>query len=302
MQDDVYAVILVGGKGKRLRPLSTDEKPKAFLSITRDMKSMFRRTADRIEPLVGAGNIFVVANEMHAKHVMRDFPSIKRSNLILEPISRNTAPAVGLASRIIAARNKDAIIAVLPTDHYIRDEKRQLRVVGSAIEFIRRRRDAIVVFGINPTFPCTEYGYIKVRGPASGRLRTRRPGIRGVVKVERFVEKPDLRTARKYIESGKYLWNSGAFLFTARTILKAIEKYEPAIHRGLKDLGRITSSYARMPDLSLDYAVMERSPDIYCVTGSYGWNDVGSFAALKKVLKRESRRFVEEDGKIVKII
>jgi mannose-1-phosphate guanylyltransferase len=290
-----YAVILVGGKGKRLRPLSTDERPKAFLSVTKDRNSMFRNTVRKIQRLIPSSRIIVVANKMHAGLVRRDFPDIRKENLILEPVSRNTAPAVGFASSVIAGRDPGAIIVVLPTDHYIRDEKRQLKAIAAAIDLLRERKGAMVVFGIKPTFPSTEFGYIKTVKP-KGRNAS------GAIKVERFAEKPDLRTAGKYMKSGMYLWNSGAFCFAAGTLLKAMKSYAPAIYRNLKNSGSIGKEYEKMPDISLDYAVMEKAKNIYCIKGSYGWNDVGNFRALKKVLKIESRRFVEDGGKIVSIL
>jgi mannose-1-phosphate guanylyltransferase len=292
---NAYAVILVGGKGKRLRPLSTDERPKAFLSVTKDRNSMFKKTVGRIRRLIPSSRIIVVANKMHAKLVKRDFPGLPKENLILEPVSRNTAPAVGFAASVIAGRDPNAVIAVLPTDHYIRDEKKQLKAVAAAIDLLRKRSGAIVVFGIKPTYPSTEFGYIKIIKPGERNAA-------GVSKVERFVEKPDLRTAGKYMKSGRYLWNSGAFCFAAGTLLQAMKSYAPAIYRNLKDAVSIAGKYEKMPDISLDYAVMEKAKSIYCIKGSYGWNDVGSFEALKKVLKMESRKFVETDGKIVRIL
>jgi mannose-1-phosphate guanylyltransferase len=307
-RSDVYAVILVGGKGKRLRPLSTDERPKAFLSITRDRRSMFANTLRRTVRVVPRQNVFVVANRLHERLVRRDFPGMPRGNLILEPVSRNTAPAVALAVRAIYERDRNAFVAVMPTDHYIRDERSQAACAKAALEFMRGHRDAILVFGIKPTFPSTEFGYIKLRvakrGPNGRGAKAalgRAAGGAGAVRVDKFVEKPDAATAKRYLDSGEFLWNSGAFVSTARGFLDAFRKHAPRIWRGLKDVDEEGRGYEEMPDISLDYAVMEKARNVYCMKGDYGWDDVGSFAALKNVLRRESRSFVEADGKIISI-
>lgn len=291
---NLYAVILVGGKGKRLRPLSTDEHPKAFLSVTKNRKSMFANTVSRVRKLIPSSRIVVVANKAHARLVRKEFPQLSGKNLLLEPVSRNTAPAVGYAAAVIAARDRDAVMAILPTDHYIRDERRQLEAIAAGADFLERNKDAIIVFGIKPTFPSTGFGYIKI---AKRRAAT----TAGVSRVERFVEKPGSGTARRYLRSRAYLWNSGAFLFSAGRLLEEMRVSAPAIYRNLRDVKRLGKRYAGMPDISLDYAVMEKAKKIYCIRGSYGWNDLGSFEALKKVLKRESRKFVEAGGKVLRI-
>jgi mannose-1-phosphate guanylyltransferase len=315
--NDAYAVILVGGKGKRLIPLSTDERPKAFLSVTKDCNSMFKNTVNRIKRLIPASRIVVVANKMHAKLVRKDFPGIKKGNLILEPISRNTAPAAALASYIIAGRDPGAVIAVLPTDHYISDEKRQLECIDNGIEFIKRNVKGIVVLGLKPDYPSAQFGYVKVRcrpiiehiclNPAAAQREAARLSADParsveVYKINRFVEKPDTGTAKKYLEDGRYLWNSGVFIFNARQFIRAVRAYAPKIYGVLRSGNIDERSYSKAPDISLDYAIMEKSPDIYCIKGNYEWDDLGSFDAIRKVLIKESRRFVEEDGKIIDII
>lgn len=295
----VYAVILVGGKGKRLRPLSSGARPKAFLSVTKDRKTMFARTVDRIGGIVPASDIVIVANRLHSRLVKRDFKQLEEKNLILEPVSRNTAPAITLAAFTLEKIDHDAIMVVLPADQYIKDEideDRYLDSIKRGLGFIETNDDAILVLGLRPTFPSTQFGYIKTIGH---RPKT---GDKNIYKVERFVEKPGFATARKYVESKKYLWNTGAFIFRADVILNAIKRFVPKIYNGLKGPGDLSASYKRLPDISIDYAVMEKAGNIFCVKGKYRWQDMGSFDSLKTILRGESRRFVEKGDKILKIL
>ncbi|MDP3804844.1 MAG: mannose-1-phosphate guanylyltransferase [Candidatus Omnitrophota bacterium] len=290
----VYVVILVGGKGKRLRPLSTEGRPKAFLSVTKNRKTMFANTLDRARLLVGEDNIMVVANKAHQKLVSKDFRAIKKENLILEPVSRNTAPAIALAAHRLAGRRGDAIMIILPSDQYVTDSSKYLDSIEKGVGFVSDVRNGTIVLGIKPKTPSTQFGYILVTGD----------GVRGtgIRKVLEFTEKPDLETAKIYVRSGQYLWNAGAFIFKANTILKAIKRFAPKIYALLDKLDKNMKNYEDMPDISIDYAVMEKTRNIYCVKGTYGWNDIGSFDSLVSVLKRESRRFILNDGKVTAIL
>jgi len=295
----VYAVILVGGKGKRLRPLSSSARPKAFLSVTKDRKTMFTRTVDRIKKMIPASDIVIVANKLHSLLVKIDFKQLEERNLVLEPISRNTAPAIALAAFTLEKMDHDAIMVVLPADQYIKDEideGRYLDSIKRGLDFIETNDNAILVLGLRPTFPSTQFGYIKTRDK---RQETR---DKNIYKVERFVEKPGLATARKYVESKKYLWNTGTFIFKADVILRTIKRFAPKIYNGLKGHGNLSTSYKRLPDISIDYAVMEKAGNIFCVKGEYRWQDMGSFDSLKIILRGESRRFVESGDKILKIL
>lgn len=253
---------------------------------------MFRATVDRIKKIIPAENILISANKAHAGLVKGDFPQIRRDNLILEPVSRNTAPAIGLAAMALKKRVKNAVMVVIPADQYIVDEKKYLDAIKKGMAFAANN-DSLVALALRPTFPSTGFGYIKVRSK-----------LKDVYKAARFVEKPSLSTANRFVRDPRYLWNAGAFVFSANSILKAIREFAPDIFSLLVqiDSGNINKLYKKFPDISVDYAVMERSDNIYCVKGDYRWRDIGSFEALKEVLGLESVDFIEKGGKVVKIL
>lgn len=291
---NVYAVILVGGKGKRLRPLSTDARPKAFMSITKDRKTMFAKTVERISKLVPTANIIAVANKRHAVLVNKEFPEISGNNLLLEPAAKNTAPAIMLAAATLARRVKDAILVILPTDQYIAGEDEYLVCVKRGIDFVKSNKNAIVALGVKPRHPSTGFGYIRV-----GR---RKSGLGGIYKAERFIEKPDLKRAISYVKSGRCLWNTGAFIFRLSAIIKAMKAFAPRIYKGLRDIDDLLKAYNRLPDISIDFAIMEKAKNIYCVEGAYGWRDMGNFESLRAILISESRDFVSKGKKIIRIL
>lgn len=286
-----YAVILVGGKGKRLRPLSRASRPKAFLSVTGNRKTMFGNTLGRIGRLIGPERIIVVANRAHSALVRKDLPkAARRENMILEPVSRNTAPAIALAAaRLLARGDKDAVMLVLPADHYVPEGSGELKSLKRGIDFVANNDGVIAVIGLKPRSASTEYGYIEAAGHGK------------IAKVRRFTEKPDRKLAVKYIADGRHLWNAGIFIFRVETLIEALKRYAPKIFEVLKSED-IDKSYKRMPDISIDYAIMEKAGNIYCVKSSYEWSDLGSFDSLEKALNRESRRFVKKGDKIVKIL
>ena len=182
---------------------------------------------------------------------------------------------------------------VLPADHYIGNRKVYLDAIKSGVDFVEKNPRTIVTIGLKPYFPATAYGYIRVEGR---RLKG------GIYKVERFVEKPDLKTAVKFIGDRNYLWNAGTFIFKANTFLGAVRRLATDIYGAFKDMRRIEEKYESLPNISVDYAIMEKAYEIYCVKGAYFWEDIGSFYSLRKILKKEGRRFIEKDGKVTKII
>lgn len=278
MSHTVHPVILCGGSGTRLWPLSTLERPKQFLALTSD-KSMIEETAARFvasevtslrfsEPLI-------VGSKLHARLLTTALPNAKK---ILEPFGRNSAPAVAAAS---LAYDPEDLILILPADHDIRDVPAFHRAIEIAAK--AAANDAIVTFGIEPSHPATGYGYIKSISGAAGAAHA----------VEAFVEKPDLATAQAYLATGTYLWNSGIFLFKARTMLRALSEHAPDVLAGVKRAMKNASAntvhldpdaFAETPSISIDYAVMENASNVQTVPVSMGWSDVGGYRALHELL------------------
>ncbi len=278
----MYAVIMAGGSGTRFWPVSRRDRPKQFLAIGTD-RPLLVETVARLDPLVPLERILVVAGAHHADTIRALLPGLPPDNLLIEPCARNTAPCVGLAAAHLAARDPDAVMAVLPADHHIGDPARFRALIAAAAD--RARRGEIVTLGIRPTRPETGYGYIHFD-------RTDTVDIDGVAacRVERFVEKPPREVAEQYLASGRYLWNSGMFFFTPRRILADIGRFLPATRARLDRIAAAigTPAYAETLErefaateaVSLDYGVMEHADRVRVVPAAFGWNDVGHWAAL----------------------
>jgi mannose-1-phosphate guanylyltransferase len=282
----MFAVIMAGGSGTRFWPASRERLPKQFLAITGD-RTMLEETLARAEGFAPPDRISVVVGRVHAD-LTRRILSGKPVEILVEPRGRNTAACVGLAAlhaKRIATESgaEDEPMIVLPADHFIADVESFLRTIRAAADVARG--GAIVTLGVAPNRPETGYGYIHIG--AEGGESSEQPYFR----VRRFVEKPDHQTALGYLSSGDYLWNSGVFIFTARTILQEIEDCMPALHEGLREIERAIDTpdydaavervYDRIESVSIDYGVMEKtSKPIYVFRADFGWSDVGSWQAL----------------------
>lgn len=290
------AVIMAGGKGERFWPKSRVKLPKQLLKLTGE-DTMIQATVKRIHRLVDYENIFIVTNPDYASIISNQLPEIPTENILVEPMSRNTAPCIGLAALHVEKRcGEDAIMIVLPSDHAIKDEDEFIRTLERAVQ-VAQHNTNIVTIGIRPDHPETGYGYIKM-----GKRMTAR-GMKPVHEVEAFVEKPDKETAERYVENGEYLWNSGMFVWKASTILENIELHMPRLYDALMRIKEVMDSdeaerilyeeYEKLDSVSIDYGVMEKADCVYVIPGDFGWDDVGSWTALERLAEPD------ENGNII---
>lgn len=288
MKLESHAVILAGGRGTRFWPRSRTRTPKQLLNIVgRD--SMLRQTASRIAPLFPPSRLWVVTQAEQADAVRRQLPRLPKSHLLIEPEGRNTAAAIALAAIHLRHQSPDALMAVLPADHFIRLEARYRRLVRSALR-LASEPGALVVLGIQPSRPETGYGYIE-RGARAAKMS----GASAYI-VRRFTEKPGLPLARRYLASGRYFWNAGMFFWRVSTFLDQLERFLPATERALAALEpaigsaaytrKLARAYRRLEKISVDYAVLEPASHpgsgarVYVLPASIGWSDIGSWAAV----------------------
>lgn len=277
---------MAGGKGERFWPLSRSERPKQFLSLTPDGVTMIQHTVNRLLPMVEAGDIFVVTNEAYVPLVTEQLPMLPQENILPEPFARNTAPCIGLAAAVIGKKYDDAVMLVLPSDHLIKYNEMFLDALSHAAD-MAQTGDSLVTIGIMPTYPETGYGYISFARDGEDARRC------GAYRVQRFVEKPDLATAKEYLTSGQYLWNSGMFVWKLSSITAQIERLLPEVAAALPAIREaygtpsfgavLRERYAGFPSVSVDYGIMEKAENIFTIPGNFGWDDVGSWLALERI-------------------
>lgn len=279
----MFGIILAGGSGSRLWPLSRELYPKQLLNLNSD-KSLLQGTFDRLNHFMPSENIVSITNVKHTASVKFQLSSHCENPIVLsEPISRNTAPAIALAAKFVAQHsNDDPVIIVVPSDHLIQDDEKFYETVKQGEKLAQD--GYIVTFGIQPDYPETGYGYINVCDDG--------------VKVKEFVEKPDIKTAEEYLKAGTYFWNSGIFMFKASVMLKEIERLQPEIAEISKEIDFENStsipfiSFEKMPNISIDYAVMEKSDKIALVKLLSDWNDLGSWQSIYDVSEKDGNENV----------
>jgi len=291
----LYAIIMAGGSGTRFWPRSRKKTPKQLLKIV-GSRTMTEDTVRRFSGMLPPGQIFVITNIEQASAARKVLPDIPKKNIIAEPVGRDTAAAIGLGAVIVTRCDPDGLMAVLPADHVIHPKKKFINTVKAAA-LAAQNSDCLITFGIKPRHPATGYGYIR-RGK---KLKT----VRGldVYAVRQFKEKPDLKTAEKYVASGDYYWNSGIFVWKASVILENLKKFLPAHYRALMKIQKALGSdkekeilqkeYRRLRKISIDYGVLEKAADVRVIAADYEWDDVGAWRAL------ESHHRQDENGNTV---
>ena len=293
---DRFVIIMAGGRGERFWPVSREQTPKQLIKLLGDT-SFLQQAVARVTPLVPMENIFVITNTVQASEVRKQLPKLPKENVVAEPIGRDTCAAVTLGAAMVGARSTTGVMAVLPADHVIPEEKKFQAVLSDCFD-LAARGQAIVTIGIKPTEPATGYGYIRTGNqlpPPAGV----KPYKTAMFKAERFVEKPNYDTAVEYVNSGHYRWNAGMFIWSFVTVTNGLEAHQPemaaACHRWF-DAAKSPAKLAKVlakeyPDIkkvSIDYALMEKAQNVVVADGSFAWDDLGSWNALAHHVKPDA--------------
>jgi len=273
-----YVVIMAGGSGERFWPLSRKARPKQLLPLLQADRTMLQDAIDRITPIVPIENVLIITSEILRQPIIDATPSLPPENVIAEPAKRNTAPCLALAASIIRDRSDEAsVMAVLTADHFIGDPERFRQDVSTAMTYAAEN-NALVTLGITPTRAETGYGYIEVAERSND----------AVLKVSSFREKPDAVTAEEYVASGRYFWNSGMFFWSVNSLQQAMDACLPDVGSWLHTPGAVAESFPTLPDISIDYGVMERADNVFVVPASFPWDDVGSWDSLLRMRQTDA--------------
>lgn len=276
---NTYIAIMAGGVGSRFWPGSREARPKQFLDMLGVGKSLLRLTFERFLPICPASNIYIVTNAAYRDLVKQQLPELSDDQILGEPSRNNTGPCVAYTAFKLAGLNPDANMVVAPSDHIVLKADIFLEKISQALDFAARH-DALVTLGITPSRPDTGYGYIQFKNAAE-------PGI---YKVERFTEKPKLDDAQTFVASGEYVWNAGIFIWNVKNVLEAFKNHSPKIFHILEkgasayntpeEQAFINKTYPGTPNISVDFAIMEKAPNVYTIPADFGWSDLGTWASL----------------------
>ncbi len=287
-----HLVIMAGGVGSRLWPISSEQMPKQFIDVLGCGRSLLQLTLDRFKGIVTEENTWVVTSERYAPIVHEQLPELPPMNILKEPFPRNTAPCIAYASWKIKSINPKANIVVAPSDHIVLDTEEFRNVIASSLNFAGES-DSIVTLGMRPTRPDTGYGYIQLDMTASC------PRNKNIYRVDAFHEKPDLETAQMYLADNNYFWNAGIFIWNVNTIVNALRIYANSISIEFEKLldiygtpqeqSEVNKAYAACERISIDYAVLERADEIFCYPASFGWSDLGTWKALHESARQDNQ-------------
>jgi mannose-1-phosphate guanylyltransferase len=290
--EDRFVIIMAGGRGERFWPVSREKTPKQLLRLLGN-RSFLQQAVERVLPVVPAKNIFIITNTAQAPEVRKQLPRLPKKNVIAEPCGRDTCAAVTLGAAVVGARSTTGVMAVLPADHVIPEEKKFQQVLADSFD-LASRGQVIVTIGIKPTEPNTGYGYIHVGEPLPPPQGTKRHKTT-FFRAERFVEKPNFERALEYVNSGQYRWNAGMFIWSFVTVTQGLEKHQPemaqACQRWFKAahtarLDRVLArEYPEIRKISIDYALMEHAQNVVVADGAFDWDDLGSWTALSRHIK-----------------
>lgn len=294
-----YGLVLAGGKGSRLYPLSRVHRPKQFLDIINN-ETLLHNTLSRISNFIENKNLYIVTNKEYKENVILESKNfISEDNIIVEPLNKETAVCIALVAVKLLKKDKDAVILIFPSDHYIELSDNFYNILNCAIDISNKKRGLITV-GIKPNKPQTGYGYIQIGEEINYGSKSSNYCI---YKVERFIEKPSYEIAKDFILSGNYLWNSGIFCFRADVYLRELEKYLPKIYKGMIDIYKvigeeeeemvINNIYNHLDGISIDFGIMQKTRKAYVVSGDFYWDDIGSFTSLTRILEKDGRNFIK---------
>ncbi len=298
MNKNYYAILMAGGVGSRFWPVSTTEFPKQFHDMLGSGSTLIQKTFSRLSKLIPAENIFILTNERYNDIVLEQLPMVTQKQVLLEPAMRNTAPCILYASLKIQKENPDAVMVVAPSDHWIEDEAAFSANLQSCFDFCENS-DALLTLGIKPTAPNTGFGYIEYE----------KSDVNAIKKVTQFREKPDYETAKQFLNSGNFLWNGGIFIWSAKSILKAFEQFQPTMNAmfmegypvynsdGEKDF--IDNNYALAEDISIDYAVMEKANNVFVLPATFDWNDLGTWGSLHEKLGKDENNNAVINARVI---
>lgn len=293
--NDRFVIIMAGGRGERFWPVSREKTPKQLVTLL-GKRSLLQQAVDRVLPLVPIKNIYIITNAVQAPEVRKQLPKLPKGNVIAEPMGRDTCAAVTLGAAVVGQRSTSGVMAVLPADHVIEDEKKFQQVLGDSFD-LASRGQVIVTIGIKPTEPATGYGYIR-----TGNVLPPPQGVKSYkttfFRAEQFVEKPNFDRALEYVNSGQYRWNAGMFVWSFVTVTQGLEKHQPemaaACQRWFKVAGTpkldkvLAKEYPEIKKISIDYALMEHAQNVVVADGSFPWDDLGAWNAIARHIKQDA--------------